>query len=148
MNFLSCPWLWMYAGTLLMLMELLVPGFVVLFFGLSAMTVGLCRFAFGEAFDMSWQLAAFSAFSILYIVFLRRWFRKVFYGDVERSKADFGNENVGRIGRVTAAVNPPVSGRVMLGDAEWTAVADEPVPAGADVKVVAQENLTVRVEKI
>ena len=25
MNFLSCPWLWMYLGALLMLLELLAP---------------------------------------------------------------------------------------------------------------------------
>ena len=35
----------------MMLMELMAPGFVIFFFGLSAATVGLCRFAFGEAFD-------------------------------------------------------------------------------------------------
>ena len=33
-------------------------------------------------------------------------------------------------------------------DAEWTAVADAPVAAGTDVKVVAQDNLTMRVERV
>ena len=61
----SCGWLWLYLGALLMLMEIASPGFVVLFFGLSAATVGLCRFAFGEAFTLTWQLAAFSVFTIL-----------------------------------------------------------------------------------
>ena len=51
----SCAWLWMYAGMLLMLLELAAPGFVVFFFGLAAMTVGAGRFAFGETFTMNWQ---------------------------------------------------------------------------------------------
>lgn len=148
MKFLSCPWIWMYLGALLMLLELLAPGFVIFFFGLSAATVGLCRFALGGSFDLTWQLAAFSAFSIVYLVFLRRWMKKVFSGSVETSRADFQNVNVGRIGRITTAVKPPLAGRVVVGDAEWNAVAEEPLAAGADVKVVAQDNLTLKVAAV
>lgn len=148
MNFLSCGWLWMYAGAILMLMELMAPGFVIFFFGLSAATVGLCRFAFGEVFDLTWQLAAFSAFSILYIISLRRWLQKVFSGTVQASGEDFENENVGRLGKATVAIKPPLTGRVMLGDAEWTAEADSPLEVGADVRVVAQQNLTMKVASI
>ena len=148
MNFLSCPWLWMHAGAILMLLELLAPGFVIFFFGLSAATVGLCRFAFGDAFDLTWQLAAFSAFSIVYLVFLRQRMKKVFSGTVETSRADFQNDNVGRIGKVTVAVNPPLAGRVLVGDAEWNAVSEAPLAVGADVRVVAQDNLTMKVEAL
>ena len=145
MNFLSCPWLWMYAGAILMLLELLAPGFVIFFFGLSAATVGLLRFALGDVFDTSWQLASFSALSIVYLVFLRRWMKKVFSGTVETSRVDFRNENVGRLGKVTVAVNPPRAGRVIVGDAEWNAVSESPLAVGADVRVVAQDNLTMKV---
>jgi len=148
MNYLSCPWLWMYFGALLMLLELIAPGFVIFFFGLSAMTVGLCRFAFGEAFGSTWQLAAFSAFVILYLAFLRRWMKHLFTGTSEESKVDFNHETVGRAGKVTAAIAPPLAGRVEIGDAEWSAVADAPIAVGADVKVVAQDNLTMKVKKI
>ena len=148
MNFLSCPWIWMYAGALLMLLELMAPGFVIFFFGLSAATVGICRFALGDAFDLTWQFAAFSAFSIIYLVFLRRWMKRVFSGTVETSRADFQNENVGRIGKVTVAVNPPLAGRVLVGDAEWNAVAETSLPVGANVRVVAQDNLTMKVASV
>ena len=77
---LSCAWLWIYAGAALMLLELIVPGFILCFFGLSAATVGVLRFAFGDAFTLTWQLAAFSAFSILYIVLLRRYLQRIFVG--------------------------------------------------------------------
>ena len=145
---LSCAWLWIYAGAALMLLELVAPGFVLCFFGLSAATVGVLRFAFGEAFTPTWQLAAFSAFSILYIVLLRQYLKKVFVGGKVETKTDFDNESVGRIGQVTTAINPPLAGRILLGDAEWTAEADEPIAVGVSVKVVAQQNLTMRVEKV
>ena len=110
----SCGWLWLYAGAGLMLAELLAPGFVVFFFGLSAASVGLCRFAFGEALTPTWQLAAFSAFSVLYLLFLRRWLKRVFMGTVTTSATDFEDDMVGRLAKVTAAVEPPKTGRVMV----------------------------------
>lgn len=141
----GCGWLWLYLGALLMLAELAAPGFVIFFFGLSAATVGLLRFAFGDAFTLTWQLAAFSALSVVYIAVLRRALKKVFTGETEKAKTDFNNEYVGRTGRVTAPVEPPLAGRVEIGDAEWTAVAESAIPVGADVRVVAQNNLTMTV---
>ena len=144
----SCAWLWIYAGCALMLLELVAPGFVLCFFGLSAATVGVLRFAFGESFTLTWQLAAFSVFSILYIVVLRHYLKRVFVGGRVETKTDFDNESVGRTGQVTEPIAPPLTGRVMIGDSEWTAEADVPLPAGTTVRVVAQSNLTMKVEKL
>lgn len=144
----SCAWLWIYAGAVLVLLELVVPGFVLCFFGLSAATVGVLRFVFGEAFTLAWQLAAFSVFSVVYIVLLRRFLKKIFVGSMVSDGTDFDNESVGRIGRVTEAINPPLTGRVMLGDSEWTASAETPIAVGADVRVVAQSNLTMKVQAL
>ena len=141
----SCSWLWIYAGCALMFLELIAPGFVMFFFGLAAATVGVCRAVFGEAFDVSWQLAVFSLASIGDIAVLRRFLKKIFVGGKVETKTDFDNESVGRVGTVTEPIAPPKSGRVMLGDAEWTAVADTAIAAGTDVKVVSQNNLTMTV---
>ena len=140
-------WIWIYVGTALLILEVIVPGFVLCFFGLAALSVGALRFVFGEAFDLAWELAAFSAFSVAYIVLLRRWFKRALVGD-KQNDADLKDDNLGRVGKVTSAIEPPLSGRVMLGDAEWTAAADQPIEKGANVKVVAQQNLTMKVEEV
>lgn len=142
---MSLPWLWIYSGLLLLLLELVVPGFILCFFGLAAMTVGGLAFLFGDAFGSHGQVAAFSVLSILYIVLLRRWLKSAFSGTRVTTATDFENEYVGRVGKVTVAIEPPLAGRVMVGDAEWSASSDAPLAAGTDVKVVAQENLTLRV---
>ena len=147
MSFVSVGWLWMYFGAALMLMELLTPGFVIFFFGLSAMTVGLVRFAVGDVFTLSWQLAAFSVFALVYLLLLRKWVTGVFTGFSATSRTDFGHESVGRLGKVTAAIAPGRPGRVLVGDSEWTAVAEAAIGVGGDVKVIAQENLTLKVEE-
>lgn len=145
---ISCAWLWMYVGAFLMLLELLAPGFVVFFFGLSAVSVALCRFAFGDAFHATWQIVAFSFFTILYLAVLRRWLKNLFMGSKTSSGADFENEYVGRTGKVICAIEPPINGRVLIGDAEWSAEADEAIAEGINVKVISQKNLTMKVEVI
>lgn len=144
----SCAWLWVYAGLFLMLLELVTPGFILCFFGLSAISVGVLRFVFGEAFDASWQLAAFSVFAVLYIALLRRYLKRTFLGAKVENGTDFDHESIGRVGKVVEAIEPPRTGRVVIGDSEWTASASSAIPVGADVKVTAQQNLTMTVEAI
>lgn len=142
---ISCAWLWIYVGLGLILMELVLPGFIMCFFGLGAVSVGVCRFVFGAGFDATWQLAAFTFFSVVYIIALRRFFRRSFTGS-RQADCDLGGDYVGRTGRVTAAIEPPLQGRVMLGDSEWNAEADQPVPVDTEVKVISRNNLTMKVE--
>ena len=141
-------WGWIYLGAFLMLAELLLPGFVIFFFGLAAVSVGGCCFVFGDAFGASWQLAAFSGFSVVYLMMFRRLLKKVFCGTRETADVDFCHDAVGRFGTVTVAIEPSLAGRVMVGDAEWTAVADDPVSVGAPVKVILQQNLTLKVKEV
>ena len=141
-------WCWLYVGAGIMLLELVSPGFVIFFFGLAAATVGLLRFGFGEAFDMTWQFSAFSALSILYLVFLRRFLKTVFMGKVEREKNSMDDDMAGILGEVREEINPPSPGRVMVRDAQWTAKAAGFIAAGEKVRVVSRENLTLVVERI
>ena len=77
---------------------------------------------------------------------LRRYVKSVFLGDSDDSKAT--DEYVGRLAKVTETVRPETPGRVMLGDAEWTAVASERLDPGTEVKVTGRKNLTLKVERI
>ena len=145
MEFLSVKWLWLYAGALLMLLEIMAPGFVIFFFGLAAATVGLTLFAFD--FSATAQMALFTAFSIVYIVGLRRFMKALFMGETAESRA-ISSEYVGRRGKVVEASRPEVPGRILRGDAEWTAVAREGLVPGREVRVVGQKNLTLTVERV
>lgn len=145
---LSCGWLWLYIGAFLMLAELLAQGFIVFFFGLAAASVGVLRLILGDAFTPTWQLVAISFFSIFYLAIVRQKLKKVFVGGKSASKVDFDNDFVGRLGRVTVAINTPLEGRVEIGDAAWTAIAESPIAADTNVKVISQTNLTLKVEEV
>ncbi len=146
MDFTATAWIWLYIGAFLMLAELISPGFVIFFFGLGAATVAACKWAI-SGLSLAWQLALFSLFSIAYLVLLRRWMKGLFDGDGGKS-TQLESEYVGRIGKVVAATRPDVPGRILLGDAEWSAVSEQPLAEGVAVKVVRQTNLTLTVEAV
>lgn len=138
-------WGWLIAGIVLMLMELMTPGFVVFFFGLAAAAVSLCIWLI-PGFGIYWQLAAFSVFSILFLMVLRRYVKSVFMGDSEENAV--ADDLVGSVGKVTELIRPEVPGRVEIRDAGWTASAAVRIEPGEEVRVTAHDNLTVTVEKL
>jgi membrane protein implicated in regulation of membrane protease activity len=144
----TADWIWLYIGAALMILELISPGFVVFFFGLAAATTGVLAMFMGDAFTMMWQVLTFAGLSIVYLVFLRRVVKKVFSGTVETSASNFEDDFPGKIAVVTEDINTPLSGRVMLGDSEWTAVADTSIEKGVNVRVVVRDNLTLKVERV
>ena len=146
MDFTAAAWIWLYIGAFLMLAEIVSPGFVIFFFGLGAATVAVCKWAF-PSMSLAWQLALFSITSIFYLLVLRRYMKKLFMGDAENSPG-LASEFVGRVGKVIETIRPEVPGRIELGEVEWKATASERLEPGTEVKVVAQDNLTMRVEKI
>lgn len=146
MDFTTAAWIWLYVGAFLMLAELASPGFVIFFFGLGAATVAGTKWLV-PGLSLSWQLALFSIFSVFYLIVLRKWVKNVFMGDTDETQK-IASEYVGRVGKVVEAIRPEVPGRIMLGDAEWSASSAVAVAPGATVKVVAQENLTLVVEPL
>ena len=146
MDFTTAAWIWLYVGAFLMLAELASPGFVIFFFGLGAATVAGTKWLV-PGLSLSWQLALFSIFSVFYLIVLRKWVKNVFLGDTAETQK-IASEYVGRIGKVVEDIRPEVPGRIMLGDAEWSASSAVEIAPGATVKVVAQDNLTLVVDPV
>ena len=137
---------WLYAGIALMLFEIMTPGLVSLFFGLSALTVALLTWLV-PGFSQGWQWAAFSVFSILYIVLLRKSMKKVFSGDRELSENP-RDEYAGKLAVVAEAIAPNRPGRVEVHGTTWTAEAGQDLAVGASVRITGQKNLTFTVEAV
>ncbi len=139
------PLYWLYFGVALILLEVMTPGFVSLFFGLSAFTVALLVWLVPMA--QGWQWLAFSIFSVAFILLLRSSVKRVFSGDREVSDNP-SDEYTGKLGVVTEAIAPNRPGRIELGGTTWSAEADETLMLGASVKVLSKKNLTFRVKAV
>jgi membrane protein implicated in regulation of membrane protease activity len=137
---------WFLIGLVLVLSEFMLPGIILVFFGLGAWITCLTTWA-GLTDGLAGQLLVFAVSSILLLVLLRRWFRARFLGhkageqDPFANLDDFTGETVTVIEDVSAA-----GGRVEFKGAAWSARSASEIPAGTRATVVAVEGITLVVE--
>lgn len=142
---MSLASLWLIAGVILMVSEFVIPGFVIVFFGLGAVITS----AVAAFLDVSLVIQGyiFIISSLLTLFLGRRYFRNILTGKIEVAKTDADDDGiVGSVCTVSRAIEPPQAGRVIVQGSEWQAVATRPIAAGSTVKIVAKKNITLTVE--
>ncbi|MEO5773151.1 MAG: NfeD family protein [Sphingomicrobium sp.] len=111
-------WLWMIGGVLLLVAEIIAPGFFLVFVGAAAIATGAFTLLFG--FGVEAQLALFVAYTILAVLVGRK-----VYANQDGASADplINNRSGRMIGKVVVAVTAvdEHGGRVRVGDGEWSA---------------------------
>ena len=111
-------WLWMIGGILLLIAEVIAPGFFLVFIGVAALATG----AFTLLFDMplAFQLILFSIYALVAVMIGR----KVYANQAADSSDPLLNDRVARMVGKSVTVIEAVdehSGRVRVGDSEWSA---------------------------
>lgn len=140
-------WHWVVGGIALILAELVIPSFFVVWFGLGALLVGLLALAF--ELSLTAQLATWTVASLA-MVWL--WFR-VFKQSFQRTRIGTADgEVIGEIGLLVSAVAPFERGKVrfqrpVLGAEEWVCLSDTAIAAGERVKVIAVEGSFLKIGK-
>ncbi len=135
MDITFSPWLiWVLAGIGVMLTELAVPGFVIIFFGL-----GCWGAAFVAVFapdSYSWQVVAFLFVSVASLMTLRKVAMRVFVGRSEGPETeDLGNVPVGARITLDQDLEPGRVGRVRFRGAMWDAVSEDRILAGSEAEI-------------
>ena len=139
---LDAGWLWMIGGVLLLIAELIAPGFFLVFVGAAAVATGL----FTLLFDLSVapQLALFALYSIIALMVGRRVYANQGVESSDPLLNDRAARLVGRSVHVITAVDEH-SGRVRVGDSEWSARGG-PAEAGERVRITGVEGNCLLVE--
>jgi len=136
---------WFYLGIVLIILEVMTPGLVSIFFGLSALVVALITFlAPGMPEWAQWVM--FSIFSVLFIVLLRKTLKKTFSGTSEVTE-DLFDAYTGKRATVVEFISSTKPGRVEFNGSDWTAEAEEELDVGMLVRIKSKKNLTLFVEK-
>ena len=136
-------WLWTIGGVVLLIAEVIAPGFFLLFIGVAALLTGI--FALLLGFGLVPQLAVFAILAYLSVHFGGRRFYAARY---DHSADRTINDPTARLlGRVVVVVQPVDShcGRVKLGDSEWSA-RGAPAAVGDRVRIVDVEGNCLKVE--
>ena len=145
------PWfVWALIGICFIGFEMLMPGFVIFFFGLGGLlTALLCLIPFFAG--ILWlQILFFIGFSILSLVFLRKKFSAIFAGTVFKSKTGkYEDDGIGELAEVTEAIGSNVQGRIRFRGTTWKALSNNTeISVGQKVRIVSRENVTYKVEVI
>ncbi|MDP1605626.1 MAG: NfeD family protein [Rhodocyclaceae bacterium] len=141
-------WHWAVGGIVLIVAELAVPSFVLIWFGLGALVVAVAVSL--TAIGMTTQLALWLVVSLALVA---GWF-KVFKPNMHKTKIGMASASVlGEVGMLVHDVAPFEKGEVrfqkpILGADVWECIADESIKSGERVRVVAVEGSFLKVAKI
>ncbi|MFT5450952.1 MAG: hypothetical protein ACI9N9_000432 [Enterobacterales bacterium] len=139
-------WHWIVLGLVLFVLEMLIPGFVLMWFGVGALLVGGLLYIFPDMI-WQWQFLIFSMFSLFSLMAWKYWSRNNPDDDPE-----FGVLNQrGRalIGRETVLIESIVNGvgRIQLDDTFWR-VNGTDMENGKLVRIIDVEGATLKVEGV
>jgi len=138
------PWSWIIAGVVLMALETVIPGVYFLWFGVSAVAVGLLGFAFGDTLSHPWQLVLFALISVATVI----WIRNVAnLQQVESEDKDLNQRSAQYFGRVVVVEDAITGGRgrVRVDDTLWLASGAD-APKGARVRITGAHGIVFTVE--
>ena len=143
MNNIDPTWLWLIGGVILLIAEVIAPGFFLMFIGGAAIATGLLTLLLPVGVPVQLGL-----FAILALAIVRVGGRRAYASRYDYSADPLLNDRVGRmLGRVVVVVEPvdAKGGRVRVGDGEWSARGG-PAAVGERVRIVDIEGNCLKVE--
>jgi|TARA_B100000953_G_scaffold73582_1_gene59436 membrane protein implicated in regulation of membrane protease activity len=141
--------LWLSSGIFLTAIEFLVPGLVMVFVGLGALTVAL-GMHLGYIDEIVQQFITFFISSIIYLLTLRFLVLRFVPSVTRKENIDEDEEVMGSIVEIVADINSGEFGRVEHSGSSWQARAegDQTILKGEQVKIIGRDNITWIVQKI
>ena len=137
-------WHWWIIGVVLVIVELITPGFFLLWIGIAAGVTGLVVFLMP---DLSWevQILIFAPLAVVAVVAARYYLLR---NPIETADATLNRRGSQYVGRVFDLQDPIVNGigKVKVADGVWRAEGPD-LPAGAKVKVTGVAGTVLKVEK-
>lgn len=135
-------WLWMIGGVVLLIAEIMVPGVFLVWIGIAALVTGL----FAVLFDIgvAGQLGLFALYAVIAVYVGRRFYGVTGVEAADPLLNDRAAQLVGRRVMVIEAVDED-SGRVRVGDGEWSARGG-PAEPGERVRITGVEGNCLIVE--
>ncbi|MDR1578056.1 MAG: NfeD family protein [Deltaproteobacteria bacterium] len=143
---------WFAVGFVFLVLEILTPGIVFVFFGLGAWLVMGLRFFF--PLWPAFQFVIFIVSSVLFLIMLRRHFKSLFFRARARGRVDslserlVANNYLGKEVEVIKEIEPDRPGVVELNGTNWTARSQASLAVGQMARVVEVAGLIITVEKL
>jgi membrane protein implicated in regulation of membrane protease activity len=136
--------LWFLIGLILFLMELVIPGFFIFFFGLGAWVTALACLIADPGTNL--QIVIFAIISVLSLVALRRIIQKKFFYSRESDSAAVEDEFTGKEGVALSTFSAGSKGKVEFKGTTWNAESESDISVGQSVIIINKESFKLNVE--
>lgn len=138
-------WHWIIFGLLLVVSEIVMPLFVIIWFGLAAIIVGIIDLIFVTSFSLE-----IAIWTVLSVALLFVWFR--FFKMQSINKSGQSNVRLATKGVVIEQISHAKRGKVrfetpVLGSSEWPATSEDNLEIDTIVQIVEINGQLIKVAK-
>jgi membrane protein implicated in regulation of membrane protease activity len=136
---------WFIIGLVLLLLEIILPGTIIIFFGVGAWITSLFCLLFDIGINI--QILIFILTSVGSLILLRRFLIQKLY---KKGKDDqtLEDEFVNKFAEVKSDIKPDKPGKVIFKGTNWTAESDFIIKKGQRVKILSKDSITLKVKPL
>lgn len=141
-DLLNITVIWFIIGFICFLLEFVVPGFIIFFFGIGAWIVAGLTLVSDVSINV--QLIVFLGASLLSVLLFRNWI-KAKLGMRAAGPGLLEDEIIGKTAIASTSFLPGRTGKVYFKGASWDAQAAEPINEGDELTIIGYESIVLTV---
>jgi len=134
-------WIWLAAAVIFLIIELMTPALLFICFVVGSVAAGI--YSYFSPDQYYWQIGIFVFVSLILLPPTRILAKRLNKSSTQKSNVD---ALIGKVGKVTKAIDPDDGGQVQVGGEVWIAGASQKIDAGARVKVISVSGARLYVE--
>lgn len=134
---------WFFIGLGLLLAELVIPGFFIIFFGIGAWVTALVCLIWEPSVNL--QIVIFGVISLLALIGLRKMIQRKLF-DKEDRGAHIEDEFTGKEGVAASDFGSDNIGKVSFKGTTWMAESKAAIREGQRIIIVGKDNMKLLVE--
>jgi membrane protein implicated in regulation of membrane protease activity len=134
--------LWFVAGFVLFLLEFIVPGLILFFFGVGAWIVAILSLFVDLSINT--QIILFLAAAVITIVLFRRSMKNFLW--TRKQSSEIEDEFIGKTGIADTLIAPGQIGKVSFKGTTWDASSEDTILPGEHVTIIGNESILLLVK--
>lgn len=131
--------IWLLCGVIGVGLELVLPGFIIIFFGCGAILTGIADWIF-PTLPIEAQLVIFLSCSILLLILFRKMLKNKFFNKINESGDELADEYIGKLATALTDFQHG-QGEVEFKGSKWDAISTEEIQKGDIVIITNRESI-------
>ena len=137
--------IWFCIGFAFFVLEFLIPGFILFFFGIGAWIVAIVSLFID--IPINTQIIVFISASLVSVVLFRSWLKKKL-GTIGVNSKQLEDEFIGKIGKAETQIVPGSNGKIDFKGTIWDASSDDMISAGEHVIITETRSILLIVKSL